>query len=294
MMTDSSNVARESRDATKKARPTRVKDLVENAVLSDACKLTTAQRLFLLVLAHLADFRSGYCRVGAQRRIARKMGVTVARVKQLRREIAELPDCPVAVEWQARSRDDGARDCDSYQLSIRDADPGSENSRGVGSEKSTYPREEYATQGLTIGDQRSSDQGPKVESSPPLFLSHPVSSGCDHEQEASPPHAPSGAAVGERPVTEPPAPLPLVLPDDWQPPAGADHTKVDRFRALFAPPGPTAITRDERYPHRVTELRLDGRDVNWDRTWAMWAKAPQLPAPRSVLAGGAVYEIRPR
>ena len=114
------------KQAIKRALPYHVGNAVTAAIINPDCKLPTALRLFVLTLAHLATWRTGYGFAG-QDTIAASMGVNSRRVRQLRDELEARTDSPVIVEWGRRSRADGSRSSDGYQLSLRHPPNGAAN-----------------------------------------------------------------------------------------------------------------------------------------------------------------------
>jgi hypothetical protein len=90
---------------------------------SDSCRLRAPLRHFCLVLAQLANWKTGRG-IAGQGRLARAMGVDTRTIKRLKAELQEA-DSPVTVTWAHRSRPDGLNGSDAYLIA-----PAAEVDRG--------------------------------------------------------------------------------------------------------------------------------------------------------------------
>jgi hypothetical protein len=84
-----------------------------------ACPLRAPLRHFAIVLAQLADWRTGRG-IAGQVALAGAVGCDTRTVRRLKRELAAATDSPVTVTWRHRSRPDGLNGSDAYTIAPSD------------------------------------------------------------------------------------------------------------------------------------------------------------------------------
>lgn len=237
--------------------PRTLKAQIEDLVWSPECALPTHLRGYVMCLAYLADWRTGWCNQGAQQRIAAALGCSVRSVKRYRAELEQLPNSPVTVEWhegQAYMRGGvkWVRPSDRYKISVREAEHSSSN----GDNLSNRPPTVGQLGPIPYGDNLSNHYGDNLSPYDPG-----MSSNIPGLMKENP--SPSGAA--ERPGGE-----------GSSPGEAATHDALEG-----APPGaPAALVASLR------GVRLPC-PIDWPQSLSAWRRE----APSVVLADGKVVEL---
>lgn len=81
----------------------------------ESCPLPAPLRHFAIVLAQLADWKTGRG-IAGQGRLARAMGCGLRTVREHKAKLNAVTDSPVTVTWKHRSRPDGLNGSDSYMI----------------------------------------------------------------------------------------------------------------------------------------------------------------------------------
>lgn len=87
------------------------------ALCDDSCGLRAPLRHFAMVLAQLANWRTGRG-IAGQGRLARAIGCNARTVRKLKAELSTTEQSPVVVTWAHRSRPDGLNGSDAYSITL--------------------------------------------------------------------------------------------------------------------------------------------------------------------------------
>jgi len=132
-------------------------------------------RYFLMMIAHLADHKTG-AGYSSQATIAARMGLCERQVKRYFSDVAALGDaCPVRITRKHRSRADGrGRSSDMYCLEVVQGDAGVPlNGDSMGRGCPVETASDGTTKGTSVQDQRDIYARPKGHPCPTIHICDP-------------------------------------------------------------------------------------------------------------------------